>query len=120
MRRLRRRTMINARRLTRALDSVDSSHRTRSLVHSLIEAYAPAICTLPERARYVRADLMVPGFQIAAEGRLAPGRCLSGFPHPSGANGHRVRKFAEGRVELRRVVERALGKLSEARCLTTV
>lgn len=33
--------------------------------------------------------------RLAEDGRLDPGRCLFGFPHPSGGNGHRVRLFQE-------------------------
>jgi hypothetical protein len=32
---------------------------------------------------------------LTALGRLDAGRCASGLPHPSGANGHRARMFAE-------------------------
>jgi hypothetical protein len=38
------------------------------------------------------------------EGRLDARRCLLGFPHPSGANGHRVRQYQSGRETLRRKV----------------
>jgi len=31
---------------------------------------------------------------LAADGLLNPGRSLTGFPHPSGSNGHRVRQYA--------------------------
>jgi hypothetical protein len=37
---------------------------------------------------------------LAAENRIRPGRWLSGFPHPSGANGHRVRLFEKHRASL--------------------
>ena len=42
---------------------------------------------------------------LSAEGRLSPDRWLSGFPHPSGANGHRVRIFKENCASLRRQVQ---------------
>ncbi|MNG08705.1 hypothetical protein D3C84_920820 [compost metagenome] len=32
--------------------------------------------------------------QLVAENQLEEERCLWGFPHPSGANGHRHRQFA--------------------------
>ncbi|GIP40509.1 hypothetical protein J31TS4_37890 [Paenibacillus sp. J31TS4] len=44
---------------------------------------------------------------LAAEGRLDGSRCLWGFPHPSGSNGHRHRQFRERRDELRAAVRRA-------------
>ena len=36
---------------------------------------------------------------------LAPDRCLMGFPHPSGANGHRARQFSQNREVLSRRVD---------------
>jgi len=43
-------------------------------------------------------DFLVRRHQLPRE------RCLFGFPHPSGANGHRARHFAERRDELRRTL----------------
>jgi hypothetical protein len=37
---------------------------------------------------------------LASRGLLARERCLSGFPHPSGRNGHRKPQFAERRERL--------------------
>ena len=39
---------------------------------------------------------------LASAGQLDRDRCLLGFPHPSGANGHRKRKFAEERERMGR------------------
>lgn len=39
-------------------------------------------------------------------GVLSPARCLFGFPHPSGANGHRRRQFTERRDRLTEEVHR--------------
>lgn len=39
---------------------------------------------------------------LEEEGMLAAGRCLQGFPNPSGANGHRMRQFEQSRTELHR------------------
>nr|WP_157336547.1 hypothetical protein [Paenibacillus lutrae] len=36
------------------------------------------------------------------EGILDPARCLWGFPHPSGANGHRLKQFNANLEEMRR------------------
>ena len=38
--------------------------------------------------------------RIARAGRIDPGRVLFGFPHPSGANGHRQRLYEELRLDL--------------------
>jgi hypothetical protein len=43
---------------------------------------------------------------LADAGQLDRDRCLWGFPHPSGANGHRVREFLERREHLRKQLER--------------
>ncbi|MWC29426.1 hypothetical protein GON22_15135 [Paenibacillus sp. MMS18-CY102] len=43
---------------------------------------------------------------LAEEGELDGDACLWGFPHPSGANGHRHRQLAEGRDAMRDILER--------------
>jgi len=45
---------------------------------------------------------------LGREGLVRPGRWLSGFPHPSGANGHRARLFKENRRSLRQQVRAEL------------
>ncbi|MBI2061314.1 MAG: hypothetical protein HYT87_16370 [Nitrospirae bacterium] len=47
---------------------------------------------------------------LAVENRVRAGRWLSGFPHPSGANGHRVRLFSENRESLAAQLYSILGK----------
>jgi hypothetical protein len=42
---------------------------------------------------------------LADRGRLSPERCLFGFPHPSGANGRRVRDFTAHRKRLAQKIE---------------
>jgi hypothetical protein len=37
---------------------------------------------------------------LVREGILTAGQCLTGFPHPTGGNGHRVRLFPEARPRL--------------------
>ena len=51
---------------------------------------------------------------LTTEGCLRPDRWLSGFPHPSGANGHRVRIFMENRSSLRQQVQSMLGSARAA------
>jgi hypothetical protein len=41
---------------------------------------------------------------LSAKGVIEPRRCLFGFPHASGANGHRQKFFNERRDRLRRTV----------------
>lgn len=43
---------------------------------------------------------------LAADGLIDPGRSLTGFPHPSGGNGHRVRQYAANREGLAEHVAR--------------
>jgi hypothetical protein len=38
---------------------------------------------------------------LVAAGDLDEERCLLGFPHPSGGNGHRIRQFRENEAVLR-------------------
>jgi hypothetical protein len=45
---------------------------------------------------------------LASRGSIERGRCLLGFPHPSGANGHRVREFEENFSRLARQLETQL------------
>jgi len=42
---------------------------------------------------------------LVRQERLDAGRILWGFPHPSGANGHRQKQFAEQRETMRRMIE---------------
>ncbi|WP_233547080.1 hypothetical protein [Exiguobacterium sp. AM39-5BH] len=39
---------------------------------------------------------------LVDKGIIAPERVVSGFPHPSGGNGHRHRIFAENRESMQR------------------
>jgi hypothetical protein len=58
---------------------------------------------------------------LADKRRIERDRCLVGFPHPSGANGHRVREFEEYRGRLAKQLETQLSRdiiLPEVECLT--
>lgn len=46
---------------------------------------------------------------LALQGKLDRRRCLFGFPHPSGGNGHRVREFNENRAVLTQAVREWFG-----------
>lgn len=77
---------------------------------------------LASSLRLVPDGLVIPlgvavskGVQVLIDRRdLDAHRCLIGLPHPSGANGHRVRQFEERRDDLTRNVEewrqRSLGR----------
>ncbi|ASC69405.1 hypothetical protein XM38_033600 [Halomicronema hongdechloris C2206] len=45
---------------------------------------------------------------LETEQRIPAGRTLHGFPHPSGANGHRARQFEKGKPAMRRRFEEIL------------
>jgi exodeoxyribonuclease-3 len=65
----------------------------------------------PELAR-VQPKLIVPlgkavedGLKLLVDGGVvSEAQCLWGFPHPSGANGHRIRQFREHFDEMRKIV----------------
>jgi hypothetical protein len=75
-----------------------------ALLWSIIESiFVPQLAELP-------GALVVP-MGVAVSGALRelvvdPARCLYGFPHPSGANGHGPRQFEQERVQMQRVVDR--------------
>lgn len=46
---------------------------------------------------------------LETERRIPAGRTLHGFPHPSGANGHRARQFEKMKPAMRRQIEEILG-----------
>ena len=71
---------------------------------------APELSQIPEAVfvplgRAVESLLTV----LEAERRIPAGRVLCGFPHPSGANGHRVKQFTANRESLRKQLEAVLG-----------
>lgn len=41
---------------------------------------------------------------LLADGRLSAHTILEGFPHPSGANGHRQKQFTEGKVSFQKII----------------
>lgn len=43
--------------------------------------------------------------KLVNEGKLDPGRCLWGFPHPSGANGHRFKQFASHQENMMKILK---------------
>jgi uracil-DNA glycosylase len=51
---------------------------------------------------------------LTADGLVSPGRCLTGFPHPSTRNRNRVSQYAANRADLIvQVARRALQQLSD-------
>jgi hypothetical protein len=75
-----------------------------SLLRSIIDTVL-----LPELAELSDSLIVPMGRSVAtalAAAGLDAGRCLLGFPHPSGANGHGPRQFAGERDAMRKVVGR--------------
>lgn len=78
------------------------------------ELFGPYIADFAAEIEKVGDALVVPLGQavtdvlehLVAEGRVAADRCLTGFPHPSGANAHRATHFAQRRRALRLKVSR--------------
>lgn len=78
--------------------------RNSPLLTSIIESVL-----LPELALLPTALVVPMGRSVSAAlsgNAVDPARCLFGFPHPSGANGHGTRQYAEQREAMRTVVER--------------
>ena len=43
--------------------------------------------------------------QMISDNIIKKEQCLLGFPHPSGANGHRKKQFAENKEKLEDIIE---------------
>jgi hypothetical protein len=70
----------------------------------------------PELASLKRAAFLPLGKTVEAalrlledEGLIPDGRTIYGFPHPSGANGHRTRQYENSKQRLSEVLQRVLG-----------
>jgi hypothetical protein len=87
-----------------------TGHSPKLLEHPVLrefitEGLAPELAGVPNSlivplGECVQAALMF----LISQGRLNSARCLMGFPHPSGANGHRVRQFRQHQDHMREVV----------------
>ncbi len=90
--------------------------RSPLLMHFARTVLAPELAAV-KHAMIIPLGKAVEGVleQLARERLIDQGRWLSGFPHPSGANGHRVRLFRENRSSLRRQIGEWLDLLSVRR-----
>jgi hypothetical protein len=84
--------------------------KSRFLLRVARELLVPELESVPDAAivplgRSVEEVLEI----LAADGSIKRRRWLSGFPHPSGANGHRARLFEENRASLARQLRDILG-----------
>ncbi|ASB65664.1 uncharacterized protein S101413_02218 [Bacillus velezensis] len=50
---------------------------------------------------------------LKKNGRMGHAVILEGFPHPSGANGHRFKQFHENKQSLREQIQRFAGFLQQ-------
>jgi hypothetical protein len=69
----------------------------------LYEVLAPELAAIPEALVVPLGEKVSDALVLlSSEGIIDLERCLVGFPHPSGQNGHRIRKWNENRAGLRR------------------
>jgi len=76
---------------------------SQRLFQEMIEAFlAPRLASMPE-ALVIPLGISVEAALewLAARGEFDTARMLKGFPHPSGANGHRARIFRSNAASLR-------------------
>jgi hypothetical protein len=80
------------------------------LMHYAREVLAPELSLLQSSIFVPLGKSVAKALQVLeSEGRIPNGRTLYGFPHPSGANGHRVRQFNEAKPTLLQFMKEALG-----------
>lgn len=77
--------------------------RNATLRRYLFDLLVPELAEIPDALIVPLGDKVSETLLLlAAEGLLDEERCLVGFPHPSGNNGHRMRKWNENREGLKR------------------
>lgn len=75
---------------------------TPLLRQTIITGLGPELASVPSAVLIPLGGAAERALQVLiAEGIIGAERCCLGFPHPSGANGHRVRLFQERREQLR-------------------
>ncbi len=84
--------------------------RSPFLMRYVREILAPELSSL-QSAVFIPLGKSVGGVLavLEEEGLIPDGRTLYGFPHPSGANGHRERQFAEAKSQLAKRLRAVLG-----------
>ena len=74
------------------------------MAHDLV---VPVLLAAPERVLVVPLGKAVESGLMAVLGDTKPkAAILSGFPHPSGGNGHRTKQFAENKADMAMHIER--------------
>jgi len=78
----------------------------------MVEEYVNDI--FPEELRLIEGQYLIVPLgkavseilqELAENGRIPDQCCLYGFPHPSGANGHRVKQFTEEKARLQEIIK---------------
>jgi len=80
-----------------------SMTRHPALRRYLREVLAPELAEIPNALVVplgVRVDEAIA--LLIDEGRIESARCLVGFPHPSGSNGHKTKQWTANRAKLKR------------------
>jgi uracil-DNA glycosylase len=81
--------------------------RSPLLIRYVREQLAPELEAVPDALILPLGKAVEDYLRLLIEGgELDDVRCLFGFPHPSGANGHRARQFEQNRPMLRNEVAR--------------
>lgn len=94
---LRNPAFVNGKNYTGSRPSIE----TPLLRNEIKTLLAPQLDALPSAIIVPLGGTAERALGVLIEaGQLEPSRCCLGMPHPSGANGHRARLFAERRDEL--------------------
>ena len=84
---------------------------SRFLMKYVRERLAPELSSLRRAAFLPLGKAVEEALRLLEdEGRIPAGRTLYGFPHPSGANGHRIRQYENSRAALSDALRHALDR----------
>ncbi len=95
-----------------------TGHRPAISRSALLSRYA--LTCFPDEIEMMKKDILLIPLGKATEsacrmlkknGRMGHAVILEGFPHPSGANGHRFKQFHENKQSLREQIQRFAGFL---------
>lgn len=81
---------------------------TPSLRDTALASITEELSVFPDRPFIIPLGIAVESVLrlLAEQGALDAGQCLWGFPHPSGANGHRHKQFAAQKAEMKKSLHR--------------
>lgn len=89
-----------------------NGHQPNLLREGLFTQYLT--CFFQQEVKVLQGALIIPLGKAVEEGLkqmgIAEKRCLFGFPHPSGANGHRRRQFTERQEQLKAKIREFFNK----------